>query len=72
MLKKYRAKYQKLIQYFRQARLEIGLVQIKAGKRLKKPQAYIFKIKQGERRIDAVELGKLARSCTKSLDYFVK
>ncbi|PIR83006.1 hypothetical protein COU19_02465 [Candidatus Kaiserbacteria bacterium CG10_big_fil_rev_8_21_14_0_10_56_12] len=72
MASKYRAKYQKLIQRLRQARLEAGLTQVEAGKRLKKPQAYISKIERGERRIDAVELDELARLYGKPLDYFVK
>lgn len=72
MASKYRAKYQKLIQRLRQARLEAGLTQIEAGKRLKKPQAYISKIERGERRIDAVELDELAKIYNKSLDYFTK
>ena len=72
MASKYRVKYQKLIQRLRQARLEIGLTQVDAGKKLKKPQAYISKIERGERRIDAVELDELAKIYNKSLDYFTK
>ncbi len=72
MASKYRAKYQKLIQRLRQARLEADLTQIEAGKQLKKPQAYISKIERGERRIDAVELDELAKIYNKSLDYFTK
>ena len=72
MASKYRAKYQKLIQRLRQARLEAGLTQVEAGKKLKKPQAYISKIERGERRIDAVELDELAKLYGKPLDYFIK
>ena len=72
MASKYRIKYQKLIQRLRQARLEAGLTQVEAGKKLKKPQAYISKIERGERRLDAVELNELARLYSKPLDYFVK
>ncbi|OGH74752.1 MAG: hypothetical protein A2748_02380 [Candidatus Wildermuthbacteria bacterium RIFCSPHIGHO2_01_FULL_45_20] len=72
MASKYRVKYQKLIQRLRQARLEAGLTQVEAGKKLKKPQAYISKIERGERRLDAVELNELARLYSKPLDYFVK
>ena len=43
-----------------------------AGKKLKKPQAYLSKIERGERGVDAVELGELAKVCGKSLDYFIK
>lgn len=72
MASKYRAKYQKLTQRLRQARLEADLTQVEAGKRLKKPQAYISKIERGERRLDAVELDELAKLYGKPLDYFVK
>jgi len=72
MATKYRVKYQKLTAKLRSARLEAGLTQVEAGKRLKKPQAYISKIERGERRIDAVELADLARIYNKSLDYFVQ
>ena len=44
MSKKYLAKYQKLTQKLRVARLEAGLTQVEAGKKLKKPQAYLSKI----------------------------
>ena len=72
MSKKYLQRYQKLIQKLRTARLDAGLTQIEAGKKLKKPQAYLSKIERGERGIDAVELGELAEVYGKSLDYFIK
>ena len=72
MASKYRVKYQKLIKRLRQARLEAGLTQVEAGKKLKKPQAYLSKIERGERRIDAVELDELAKIYGKPLDYFTK
>ena len=72
MASKYRVKYQRLTQRLRQARLEAGLTQVEAGKKLKKPQAYLSKIERGERRIDAVELDELAKIYGKPLDYFTK
>lgn len=71
MSKKYQAKYQKLTQRLRTARLEAKLTQVEAGKKLKKPQAYLSKIERGERGVDAVELGELARIYKKSLEYFI-
>lgn len=71
MTKKYEAKYQKLIQRLRQARLDAGLTQVDVGKKLKKPQAYVSKIERGERRVDVVELDELARLYNKSLNYFI-
>ncbi len=71
MSKKYLAKYQKLTAKLRSARLEADLTQVEAGKKLKKPQAYLSKIERGERGVDAVELSELAKVYKKSLDYFV-
>jgi len=72
MAAKYRVKYQKLTARLRSARLEAGLTQVEAGKKLKKPQAYLSKIERGERRVDAVELDELAKVYSKSLDYFIE
>ena len=72
MSKKYQPKYQNLVKKLRQARLEARLTQIEAGKRLKKPQAYISKIERGERGIDAVELAEFAKVYGKDINYFVK
>ena len=71
MADKYRVKYQNLIKRLRQARREAGLTQVDAGKRLRKPQAYISKIERGERRVDAVELAELAKIYEKSMSYFI-
>ena len=70
MSKKYQAKYQKLTAKLRSARLEVKLTQVEAGKRLKKPQAYISKIERGERGVDAVELAEFAKLYKKPMDYF--
>ena len=71
MSKKYQAKYQKLTAKLRSARQEAGLTQVKAGKLLKKPQAYVSKIERGERGVDAVELAEFAKVYGKELNYFV-
>ena len=72
MSKKYLPKYQKLTQKLRTARLDAGLTQVEAGKKLKKPQAYLSKIERGERGVDAVELAEFAKVYGKSMDYFLK
>lgn len=72
MSKKYLPKYQKLIVKLRSARLEAGLTQVEAGKKLKKPQAHLSKIERGERGVDAVELAEFAKIYKKSIDYFIK
>jgi len=72
MSKKYQAKYQKLTAKLRSARQEACLTQVEAGKKLKKPQAYISKIERGERGVDAVELAEFAKIYNKGMDYFLK
>jgi transcriptional regulator with XRE-family HTH domain len=71
MSKKYQAKYQKLTAKLRSARQEAGLTQVEAGKRLKKPQAYVSKIERGERGVDAVELAEFAKVYNKDIKYFI-
>ena len=71
MSKKYLAKYQKLTAKLRSARLEAGLTQVEAGKKLRKPQAYLSKIERGERGVDAIELGEFAKLYEKPLVYFL-
>ncbi len=72
MSKKYQPKYRKLTQKLRAARLEAGFTQVEAGKRLKRPQAYLSKIERGERGVDAVELAEFANVYGKNINYFIK
>ena len=72
MSKKYQAKYQKLTAKLRSARLEAGLTQVEASKKLKKPQSYLSKIERGERGVDAVELAEFAKVYNKDINYFIK
>jgi len=71
MTDKYQVKYQKFVRKLRQARLDANLTQVEAGKRLKKPQAYVSKIERGERRVDAIELMEFAKIYGKSMSFFV-
>ncbi len=71
MSKKYLAKYQKMTEKLRKARLDADLTQVQAGKKLKKPQAYLSKIERGERGVDALELAELARVYNKDINYFI-
>lgn len=72
MSKKYQIKYQKLTAKLRSARLEAKLTQVKTGKLLRKPQAYISKIERGERGVDVVELEEFAKVYNKDINYFIK
>ena len=54
------------------ARLEAGLTQVEAAKKLKRPQSYISKSEAGEQRLDIVEIKKFATLYKKEIGYFVK
>ncbi len=68
----YSKKYGAVVNQLKKARLESGLTQTAVSKKLKKPQSYISKIEQGERRVDIVELQILAEIYNKNLSYFVQ
>jgi transcriptional regulator with XRE-family HTH domain len=72
MSKLYSQKNKDLLEKLRSARLEAGLTQIQASKKLKKPQSYLSKIERGERKIEAIELGVFAKIYNKDINYFIK
>jgi transcriptional regulator with XRE-family HTH domain len=72
MSKLYSQKNKDLLEKLRSARLEVGLTQIQASKKLKKPQSYLSKIERGERKIEAIELGDFAKIYNKDINYFIK
>lgn len=72
MSKTYSQKNNRLLERLRSARLEAGLTQVVASKRLNKPQSYLSKIERGERKIEAIELGDFARIYNKDIGYFLK
>jgi transcriptional regulator with XRE-family HTH domain len=72
MSKTYSQKNNHLLEKLRSARLEAGLTQVEASKKLKKPQSYLSKIERGERKIEAIELGDFAKIYNKDINYFIK
>ena len=71
-----RAIYQKdhkvIVDRLKKARLELGLGQTEAAKKLCRTQSYISKIESGQRRFDVLQLKEFAKLYKKSLDYFIK
>ena len=61
-----------LLEKLRSARLEAGVTQVEASKKLKKPQSYLSKIERGERKVEAIELGDFAKIYNKDINYFIK
>jgi len=72
MSRQYSQKNKNLLEKLRSARLEAGLTQVEASKKLKKPQSYLSKIERGERKIEAIELGDFAKIYNKDINYFIK
>lgn len=66
-----RSEYDSFIRRLRKARVEAGLTQAEAAKRLGRLQSFLSKVESGERRVDSVELRAFARLYGKDLDYFV-
>ncbi|EAT2182967.1 XRE family transcriptional regulator [Salmonella enterica] len=62
----YSDEYQLVIGMLRTARREKGLTQAAVAKALGKPQSFIAKVENGERRLDVIEFAHLA--CALSLD----
>jgi transcriptional regulator with XRE-family HTH domain len=67
----YSNEYKSLVKKLKEARLEIGLTQGEAAKKLKKPQSYISKVENGEQRIDVIEMKKFADLYKKDINYFL-
>lgn len=68
----YSKEHSSLVEKLKKARLEAGLDQAAAAKLLKKSQSYISKIESGQRRIEAIQLKKIAYIYKKDLNYFLK
>lgn len=63
--------YRKVTESLKKARIEAGLTQGEAAKKIGKPQSYISKVENGEQRIDVVELKELAKLYGKKTSYFI-
>ena len=67
----HQAAYELFLAKLRRARLDAGLTQAQVAKLLGKPQSYVSKIEAGERRVDVVEAGILAKLYGKNPDFFL-
>jgi len=56
-------KYRVLTGFLRELREGAGLTQRELGKRLKKPQSWIFNCETGNRRVDVTEFISWAEAC---------
>jgi len=57
----YSTEYQLVIKILRDARIEKGITQTKLAEALGRPQSFIAKVENGERKLDVVEFAVMAR-----------
>jgi transcriptional regulator with XRE-family HTH domain len=55
--------YQALLPFLRELREKAGLTQRGLGKRLKRPQSWVYNCETGNRRMDVTEFVAWARAC---------
>jgi transcriptional regulator with XRE-family HTH domain len=65
------AEYQIMVDRLRQAREKSGLTQDEVAEELRKPQSFVSKVENGDRRIDPVELCYFAALYGKPITWFV-
>jgi DNA-binding transcriptional regulator YiaG len=61
-----------LISKLRKARSEAGFQQQDVARILKRTQSFVSKLESGQRRVDAIQLKKLATIYKKPIDFFIK
>lgn len=64
--------HKNIIKKLKEARLGLGLTQSEVATKLNKPQSYISKSENGDRRIDIIELKKMAALYKKDISFFIK
>ncbi|MDT0639859.1 helix-turn-helix transcriptional regulator [Citrobacter werkmanii] len=57
----YSDEYQLVIKMLRSARIEQGITQTQLAESLGKPQSFVAKVENGERRLDVIEFSTIAR-----------
>ena len=68
--KGYHKAYKRFLARLVQARRDAGLTQVEVAKRLGKAHSFLSKCELGERRVDFVELQKLAKIYGKDISFF--
>ncbi|MBY0473110.1 helix-turn-helix transcriptional regulator [Patescibacteria group bacterium] len=63
--------YKVVLLRLKKARMEAGLTQVQVADKLGHHQSYISKIESGERRVDVVELNRIAKLYGKKVNHFL-
>lgn len=69
--KAYHRAYQAFLKRLVKARQDAGYLQAEVSERMGKARTFISKCELGERRVDVIELQKLAKIYGKSIAYFL-
>ena len=67
----YQRAYQAFLKRLIKARHDAGYLQEEVANRLGKPHSFISKCELGERRLDIIELQRIARIYGKTINYFL-
>ena len=65
------SEYKIILGRLKKARREANLKQAEVAKKLQKPQSYLSKVEAGERRLDIIELKKLAQVYKRPVSFFI-
>jgi len=68
----YSKEHKHIVKQLKEAREKAGLLQQQVAKLLDTTQSYISKIESGQRKIDVVQLKKIAKIYKKDISYFVE
>ena len=66
------ARYKRFLEKLREARIDAGLTQVEAAEALGVHQSWLSKSETGERRIDVIELERLAALYGKRMRFFLE
>lgn len=65
------SEYQRMLSRLRAAREAAKLTQVQVAEKLGKPQSYVSKVENGERRIDPIELARFAEIYGRDVGHFL-
>ena len=64
------AEHRELVKKLLEARVAAKLTQVEVAKKLRRPQSFVAKMESGDRRLDIIELRRMAKLYWQSLSYF--
>ncbi len=67
----YQRAYQAFLERLIQARHDAGLLQEEVSRQLNKPRTFLSKCELGERRLDVIELQRIAKIYGKTVNHFL-